>query len=349
MKPAKNQSIRVYAAGRTLTLLLCCLRLAAQDDPATKDIFAENKLFAKTINIGFAIGSADPGSEVNISSVDLAKIKKAGFTAVRLPIQWMTHMDTLTNVIEEAFFRKIDGIVAECRNLDLAVIVVNLGDEECMTQPQQSRIRFLTLWQQLSFHYRDQPMTLAFEILAEPHGNLEPLWNDFLRQALVPIRQYNHTRAVLIGPVWSNRPQKLSELSLPPDDQHIIVTFHQYSPVSFTMQGEIWFPFGNPIKWLGTKWPLAGDEEKATALMDAAVNWARINKRPLFMGEFGVSSHADSQSAARFIAFHREQAEKRGISWGYWSCLGPTFNIFTPEGEWKPLLINALMATNPVL
>ena len=349
MKEAKKHVVKAWSAGRTLTLLLCCLRLAAQDKPDPTDIFAENKLFAKTINIGFAIGSTDPGSELNITSADLARIKKAGFTAVRLPIQWVTHMDTLTNIIEKVFFTKIDGLVAACRNLDLAVILVNQVDEDCMNQPQRRRLRFLHLWEQLSFHYKDQPQTLAFEILAEPHGNLEPLWNEFLRQALVPIRQYNCTRAVLIGPVWSNRPQKLSELSLPPDDQHIIVTFHQYSPVSFTMQGETWFPFGNPIKWLGTQWPLAGDEEKVIALMDAAVNWARINKRPLFMGEFGVSSHADSTSAARFITFHCEQAEKRGISWGYWSCLGPTFNIFTPAGEWKPLLLNALLAKSPGL
>lgn len=72
--------------------------------------------------------------------------------------------------------------------------------------------------------------------------------------------------------------------------------------------------------------------------------WAAKHNRPVFMGEFGLSLNADTASAARWIKFNREAAEKRGFTWGYWSCFAPNFNIFDEHTvTWKQQYMSALM------
>ena len=86
------------------------------------------------------------------------------------------------------------------------------------------------------------------------------------------------------------------------------------------MQGEQWFPFGKPMEWLGTKWDGTGAEKAAiTNELDFVSRWAKEHKFQVFLGEFGVSDNADTESKSLFIRFYREQAELRSFSWGYWN------------------------------
>jgi endoglucanase len=320
------------------------IQVFAQSKPGA-DVFVENKIISKTINIGFPIGSLKLNYPAEIGNDEILQIRKAGFTAVRFSIQWSDHMDPATNKIEPAFLLKTYEWVEQCMNNGLAVILTNLEDERFMNEPLKYRQRFVSLWQQLSVHYSQYYNSVVFEILAEPHGNMVPFWNELIGEALAVIRKSNPTRAVIVGPAPFNRPQGISSLILPEQDHFLIVTFHQYTPVSFTMQGETWFPFGDPLKWLGNKWPVAQDSEKITSLLDAVSEWAHRNNRPVFMGEFGVSSNADSGSAYRFILFNRTQAERRGFSWGYWSCFAPAFNLYEERNkDWNRYYLNALIS-----
>jgi len=299
------------------------------------------------MNIGYAIQPNRPGQQNRpVTHNDLEKIKKGGFTAVRLPINWVTEMDTVAPyALHASFLETIDDLVGFALKLHLAVVLDNHMDEQLMNAPEEFKDRYLSLWRQLSLHYSNYPPELIFELLAEPHGKMDNYWPQYLSSALSIVRKDNPERAVIIGPSLSNRPQMLSMLSLPEEDRHIIVTFHQYSPVKFTMQGEQWFPFGKPMEWLGTKWPAEPNDESAiTQLMKDVAAWAVKNKRPIFMGEFGVSSNADPASAAKWIKSNREEAEKQGFSWGYWSCYGLKFNIFNEQtNDWRSEYLDALI------
>jgi len=180
--------------------------------------------------------------------------------------------------------------------------------------------------------------------MAEPRGRLDNLWENYFTEALTIIRRDNPTRPVIIGPGFYNSPQRLSSLHLPENDHYIIVTFHLYEPLKFTMQGEKWFPVGKPMDWVGTKWSGTQPEQKAiTDIMDAVYKWAAINHRLVFMGEFGASDHADLDSRVKFLTFYREQAEKRNFSWGVWSYV-VGFSIYDKTTrKWRKGVLDALV------
>ncbi len=122
-----------------------------------------------------------------------------------------------------------------------------------MKEPAAYRERFLSLWRQLSAHYRNEPRQVMFEVMAEPHGKLDSVWNDYFKDALAIIRETNPTRPVIAGPPFYNLVYKLGDLQFPQDDW-LILTFHFYDPTRFTMQGEDWYPIGKPREWIGTTW-----------------------------------------------------------------------------------------------
>jgi len=322
----------------------------ATAQPKTKvpaDIYSANKLLSRTINIGFVIKEPQPGSILSpVKMSDIQKIKQAGFTAIRLPVDWISGTENKSPyLLDSGLLTIVDNIIQNILACNLAVVLDNHTDEQLMAEPAIYRERFLTLWRQLLSHFQYYPPQVMFELMAEPHGQLDNDWNDLLSVALKIVRSKNPDRPVIIGPVSSNRPQQINSLILPSDDRNIIVTFHQYAPIRFTMQGEAWFPVGKPMEWIGTRWPSGTQDKNAvTQLMDMVSDWAVRNKRPVFLGEFGVSANADTASAVRWIKFNREEAEKRGFSWGYWSTLGVHFSLLDPAtGEWRNDYLRALM------
>lgn len=308
-------------------------------------IFQANRLLARTINIGYMIeDNQQTGLKDSIFS-QLDKVKKAGFTAVRLPIHWISAMDSLNSwKIDPSFLNLIDQVTQKALSLHLAVILDNHSDEQLMNDPALYGIRIFRLWEQLSVHYKNVSDSLMFELLAEPHGHLNDYWNMLITELLKIIRVTNPARPVIVGPINFNRPDFLDQLHLPEQDRHMIVSFHQYNPVRFTMQGETWFPFGRPLEWLGTPWPQQKDEESLVRIFNQVEAWSSANDRPIFMGEFGVSSMAEMASASRWIAFNRSQAEKRGFTWGFWSCFGIEFNLYkTATQSWNTRFLEALL------
>ena len=246
--------------------------------------------------------------------------------------------------IDSKFLSRVDWVVEQALKNKLAIVLDNHLDEQLMANPNRSKERFLRLWSQLSEHYKSYPQNVMFEIMAEPHGELEKVWEEYFADALKIIRNFNPVRPVLIGPVLYNLPYKINTLMLPKDDKYIIATFHLYSPIKFTMQGEAWFPIGKPMEWIGTKW-LGTDSEKIEIVkfMDIVSSWAKLQNRPVFFGEFGVSDNADIESRIRWITFYRSQAELHEFSWGYWN-FAVDYSLFDLKtNRWKMDLLNALI------
>jgi endoglucanase len=328
--------------------VLFCLLCSVTANAVIKDmdITTANKLLAKTINIGYTFDAPQEGAWGNtLKEDDLKNIRLAGFTAVRIPIQWVARMGSAAPyTINEVFLKRIDEVVNQALKNHLAVIIENCLDEQLMLEPEKYKGRFLALWEQLSPHYASYPQQVMFEIMAEPHGELDKVWQSYFTDALALIRKHNPIRPVIIGPCFSNMPFYLNTLQLPDNDKYLIVTFHLYKPIKFTMQGEQWFPFGKPMEWLGTKWTGTPEEQKEiTDMMDIVSQWATTHKRPVFMGEFGASNNADMESKIKYLAFYREQAEKRNFSWGVWSY-NVGFSIFDKDAkQWRNELLKALI------
>jgi endoglucanase len=311
----------------------------------TSDIYTVNGYLSKTINIAFTLDAPKEGAWGHtLQANDFKLISDAGFTAVRLPIQWVTRMDLEPPfTIAPQFLDRIDWAVSEALKNHLAIILDNHLDAQLMKAPAAYRERFLSLWKQLSAHYKKQPQQVMFEVMAEPCDQLDAVWNDYFRDALAIIRESNPNRPVVVGPPFYNLAYKLTDLQLP-QDNYLILTFHYYDPTRFTMQGEDWYPIGKPREWIGTTW-MGTEQEKYSIIntMDVISTWAKKHNRPVFLGEFGAGDHADGDSKARYFSCMRQQAELHGFSWGVFN-FAIDFSLYDQVAKtWHQDLLQALI------
>ncbi len=322
------------------------------DPPSSEplDAFEMNAKIGRGLNIGNAL-EADVEGEWGIVIQDeyLKIIADAGFNSIRLPVTWPTRTETTPPyTIDAEFLERVDHIVREALKQGLIVILNNHHFDQLNENPQANKEWLMSIWKQLSRHYKDYPDELYFEILNEPHGafnNDASVWNSMAADILEEIRRLNPHRMVVIGPISWNAIDKLNTMNLPEEDRGIIATYHFYLPFHFTHQGASWVG-DQSNDWLGTPWVGSLEERQyITNYMDTAVNWAQSFNRPLFMGEFGAYSAADNNSRYRWTDFVARSAEKRGISWTYWE-FGAGFGVYDRDkGEWRSLLLKALMPT----
>lgn len=345
----EKTQLPVWACSWFLILAIHTAGLRAVEKDSPKDAFYYNRLLGRGVNLGNALDAPREGAwGFRLKEEYFELIRKAGFDSVRIPIRWSAHADSKPPyAIDEAFFRRVDWAIEQALSRGLAAVINIHHYEEIHQKPAEHRPRFLALWRQIARRYRDRPDRLFFELLNEPTGKLTPeLWNAYLREALAVVRETNPRRIVIVGPGHWNNISHLKFLELPEEDRRLIVTFHYYSPFQFTHQGAEWVDGSKP--WLGTKWTGTAEEKRAIRRdFDAAVEWAKDRKRPLYLGEFGAYSRAETASRSRWTRFVREEAEKRDISWAYWE-FGSGFGVYDPQAaRWRKPLLTALVPDRP--
>ncbi|MBN2442893.1 MAG: glycoside hydrolase family 5 protein [Spirochaetales bacterium] len=297
------------------------------------------------INLGNALDAPQEGDwGVVLEEEYFTIISKAGFHYVRIPIRWSTHAgENSPYTIDTLFMYRVIWAVNLSLENNLIPIINIHHYEEIMTDPSAHKSRFLGLWTQIADTFKDFPEDLYFEILNEPNNELTPaLWNEYLADAITVIRQTNPDRTLVVGTASWGGIGGLADLILPPEDPHIIVTFHYYNPFEFTHQGAEWVDGSDA--WMGTTWTNTPAQELAVRDdLDTAADWGTTHGRTMFLGEFGAYSKADIASRAAWTRFVAREAESRGIFWTYWEfCAGfGAFNSST--GEWNSTLLDALI------
>ncbi|MEM7134903.1 MAG: glycoside hydrolase family 5 protein [Chloroflexota bacterium] len=317
---------------------------SAPDAEASKAIFALNERLGRGVNLGNALEAPNEGEWGMTLEADFFRlIAEAGFSTVRVPIRWSAHAsETEPYTIDETFFERIDWVIEQAKANNLNAIINMHHYGEIMSEPNAHSERFLALWSQIANRYQNEPPTLLFELLNEPHNALSSSrWNELLAAGIAQVRQTNPTRAIIVGPVQWNSISELPWLELP-NDPNLIVTFHYYAPFEFTHQGAEWVDGANA--WLGTDWSGAdAEKEEIQSEMDDAIEWATKHNRPLFLGEFGAYSKADQASRDRWTSFVAQAAQERGISFTYWE-FGAGFGVYDrTTASWNEGLRRALL------
>jgi endoglucanase len=312
---------------------------------ADKDAFADNRMLGRGINLGNALEAPREGAwGLTLEAAYFQAIKQAGFDAVRVPICWSAHAQAQPPyTIEPTFFQRIDWVIDQALSRKLAAVINVHHYDGIFRAPERHLPRLLALWRQIAQRYRDQPERLVFEILNEPHDKLtDERWQQDFPQLLAAIRESNPQRIVIIGPGNWNNLDHLDKLRLPEQDRRLIATFHYYSPFEFTHQGAPWEKKSN--KWKGTTWKGMPKEQAALRMdFEKAATWAREQRRPLYLGEFGAYMEADMDSRARWTRAVVREAERHGMSWAYWE-FGAGFGAYNPQARaWRPPLLNALL------
>lgn len=335
-----------------ITLLVCFLALVEALSPmaqsASADAFTQNHRLDRGVNIiGYDPLWRSP-DQARFQTEHFRLLKEAGFRSVRVNLHAFRHMDRENGwALRDSWFAALDWAVKEATARGLMVILDLHEFNDMGKEPEANHGRFLAFWRQLSTHCATAGDNVVFEILNEASGKLTPaLWNEYLREALVVIREKNPTRTVIAGPAFWNSIDHLDELELPDADRHLIVTVHYYKPMEFTHQGAAWSNQKDKsgVEWLGT------DAERKTIRDDfaKAVTWAKAHSRPIFLGEFGAYDKAPMESRARYTDAVARTAESLGWSWAYWQFDSDFMLYDIPAKLWvEPIRAALIPASTP--
>lgn len=275
------------------------------------------------------------GLSVSDEFIDSARV--AGFTAIRLPVRWSNHASAdPPYTIEASFMARLERVVDKLLAEGLVVVLDMhhyrqldgdaLDQGELPVPAAAVDVRFVMLWNQIATQFRARDPRLIFELYNEPHGRLNGApWNVLAARALGVVRKTNPDRAIIIGPTHWNSASDLRLLAMP-NDANLIVTIHNYSPFSFTHQGAEWI---TPIMPVGVSCCSTPQVTEMTTPLDSAKAWSTATHYPVFLGEFGAYSKADSASRVTFNRTMRDAAESRGMTWAYWE-FAAGFGVYDP-------------------
>nr|BAO65808.1 glycoside hydrolase [uncultured bacterium] len=258
-----------------------------------------------------------PGGHGNYREEHFRAIGDAGFDTVRVVLFTFPYLDA-HGVLDRQWLEKLDRVVEMGNRHGLNVILDVHDFQECAKEAATCAVRLKQVWSQLAPRYADQPASVVFELLNEPHGQLDAAaWNALFPQLLAVVRESNPTRNVIIGPTRWNSFRELDSLRLPEDDRHLIATFHYYDPFEFTHQGASWVepeitalkdvPFGTPeqVAQIGRDF-------------DAVKAWSIRHDRPVLLGEYGAYDRAPMDARVRWTDAVARAAEARGFAHAYW-------------------------------
>jgi endoglucanase len=306
--------------------------------------FEQNQRLGRGVNLGNALEAPNEGEwGMTLEESFFQTIEGGGFDSVRIPIRWSGHIAAQAPyTIDPVFLKRVDWAIDQAFKHHLAAVINIHAFDEIMEAPAGNKNRFLAIWKQLAEHYQGYSDGLYFELLNEPYGTLgNTVWLSYATEAIQEIRKTNPKRMVIVGPGNWNNVNNLEELFLLPNDRYLIATFHYYLPFHFTHQGAEWVD--GSTDWMGTTWKASEDEKNAVLHdFDQAAEWSQKNQRPVYLGEFGAYSKADSDSRHLWTAFVARTAEARGFSWAYWE-FGAGFGVYDRvKKSWNDAIYSAL-------
>lgn len=242
-------------------------------------------------------------------------IRDGGFDHVRLNLQAFVHMGA-DHRLPATWLKQLDELVDAGLKAGLQVILDEHNFTECAKEVAVCRAQLKAFWRQIAPRYQGAPGAVIFEILNEPNGAADAIWNEMLAENLAIIRETNPTRRVIVGPKFWNSLDHLDSLRLPEGDRQLIVTFHYYTPMEFTHQGASWTPQFQKLS--GITWGTPAELEKLQQDFDRVKAWSNQHQRPILLGEFGALESAGMAQRVAWTAAVARAAEARGFGWSYW-------------------------------
>lgn len=373
--PGGRLSPRIGVVVLIVLLLAGCRQAGSQRGPL--DAVAQAARLGRGVNLGNALEAPEEGAwGMVIEPAFFSLIHDAGFDTVRVPIRWSAHtLPEAPYTIDTAFFARIDAVIDAAQGQDLNVVINMHHYDEIFEDPQAHAGRFVAMWVQIARRYASRSATVYFELLNEPHGELDATaWNDLLARTVEAVREIDGYHTLVVGGAEWNSISGLTYLVLPEGEENVIATFHYYEPFLFTHQGAEWG--GQEVGTLGLTWPgppampvtpvpaardvewvrlwfmrynqnRGNDNPASVAQIDRAFDqaaaWREKTGVPLWLGEFGAYSTADMDSRVRWTQAIRAAAEERGFGWAYWE-FGAGFGVYDRNaGAWRTDLLGALI------
>jgi len=327
-------------------ILYCC---------TMKESRAQQAPFHRGVNLTnwFQASGAREVQYTKYSKQDFSNIRSLGFDVIRLPINlhYMTGGEP-DYILDDLFLENLHRVADWAEELQIHLIFDNhTFSVENDTDPNVGMI-LNKVWKQMAMQFADRSEYIYYEVLNEPHGIADAVWNNIQQSVVDTIRQYDSIHYIVIGPAGWNSYNNLSAMPFY-EDEKLIYTFHFYDPFLFTHQGASWvspsmedvenipFPYGadsmpaRPQVYAGTwvgnlydSYPASGTVQKVRDLIDIAVQFREQRHVPIYCGEFGVYQPT-SQETHR-INWYRttgQYLDSMDIAWTMWDYHGG-FGLF---------------------
>lgn len=340
-----NWGIRMSARRLLMGLCLAATSVFALARAQSPDGISAADQVAR-MGTGVNILGYDPywkdGGQGNYREEHFKAIHDAGFRHVRVVLFTFRHLDA-KGVLDPAWLEKLDWVVAMGRKHGLDMILDVHDFDDCAKELPACTTRLEQVWTQLAARYAAQPDSVMFELLNEPHGELDAAaWNLLFPKLLAVVRQGNPTRNVVIGPVSWNSFRFLDQLQLPEGDRHLIATFHYYEPFPFTHQGASWAP---PDITALKDVPFGTPEQIAQVGKDFDVvkAWSITHDRPVLLGEFGAYDKAPMDARVLWTSTVASAAEQRGFARAYWQFSSDFVVYDFKRQAWVEPILHALI------
>lgn len=240
-----------------------------------------------------------------ITRDDIAFLKAAGFTTVRVPLHYRffveaedpAHPDAVR--FEGEGWGRLDALFGWCRELGMKVILdmhaapggqtgVNhddgIGYPLTFYVPAYRRLT-IAVWREIARRYRDEPALLGYDLLNEPISTYHDI--DYLNDRLQPF--YEEITAAIRSV----------------DPNHVVIVEGAQWAVSFEAFGP---PFADNVAYSYHKFWASPERRSVQAYVDFANRW----NVPVFVGETGELN--DEWNAA-----YRAVNERFGLGWSFWT------------------------------
>lgn len=331
---------RTIAAFYVLPLLLFVAFAAAQAKGADQRAFREVARLGRGINILGYDGIWQGATNAPFRWENLIAIRDAGFSHVRINFFGFKYMDS-EDRLDPAVLRRLDKVIGEVLASRLIPVLDEHDSDFCQREVSKCTAKLQSFWRQIASRYAGKYPSLVFEILNEPGGQMtSDAWNALLNECLGIVRRSNPRRFV-IAAALNTDVASIEKLALPAADRNLIVTFHYYAPIEFTHQGAPWsrtFSKLGPINW-GSP----ADKAKVLADFRTIKAWSDRERRPIYLGEFGVYERAPPDSRRRYLSFLARNAERFGWAWAYWQFDHDFAAFDTQRQTWHRGVLDALI------
>lgn len=251
-------------------------------------------------------------------------VKAAGFNTVRIPVTWADHLNGDT--IDEAWLSRVKEVVDYAIDNDMYVIINVHHDVDSwliVSKAQESTVKakYVKIWEQIANKFKDYDEKLIFEGLNEPRiigsanewtcGTDEEreVINNLLAAFVDTVRKSggnNKTRTLLVtGNAASVDETAIKAIKIP-DDDHIAVSLHAYSPYNFALNDN------------GTSSFTDADKAELDKMF-SLINSTFVSKGiPVIMTECGSVNKNNISDRINHIKYYIGAAEKYGIPCCLW-------------------------------
>ncbi len=285
---------------------------------------------AAKLGIGWNVGNSleVPTGETTwgnpmVSEKLIQGVKAAGFTAVRIPCAWDSHIiDENTYEISPEWFSRVKEVVDYCINNDMYAIINIHWDggwleenpvyslQDAINQKQEA------LWKQIAVYFRDYDEHLLFAGTNEVHANygtpstenleVQQSFNQTFVTAVRSTGGKNFYRNLIVQTYNTNVPYGVQYHKMPNDvvEDRLMLEVHYYDPWDFCGQTDA----GYKTEWGSSHSDIStwGQEtylnEQFTSLKETFVD-AGI---PVILGEYGalLRSALSGQTLEKHLASH---------------------------------------------